>query len=130
MSDTVSDMLTILRNAVRLRKQYVELRSCRQTASIVGALKRSGFVWDFDVEERSGNKFIRVALKYSANGDPVLSGMDRVSKPGNRVFVRSDKIPLVKQGLGISLLSTNRGLLSDAEAKSQRVGGEVICKVY
>lgn len=130
MSDTVSDMLTALRNSVRLRKQYVEFRSSRMTVSIIDALKRSGFVWDFDIAERSGKNYIRVALKYSSNGEPVMSCMDRVSKPGNRVFSKVDGIPLVQQGLGVCLLSTNRGLLSDKEAKAQRVGGEVICRVY
>ncbi len=130
MSDTVSDMLTCLRNAVRLRKQYVEFRAAKHSVSIVAALKRSGFVWDFDVADRGGKSFVRVALKYSTNGDPVMRCVGRISKPGNRVFVRADRIPAVQQGLGISLLSTNRGLLSNVEAKAQGVGGELICSVY
>ncbi len=130
MSDTVSDMLTCLRNAVRLRKQYVEFRSAAISVSIIAALKRAGFIWDYDVADRLGKSYVRVALKYGSNGDPVMRSVRRVSKPGNRVFVRADRIPAVQQGLGISLLSTNRGLLSNVEARAQQVGGELICNVY
>ena len=130
MSDTVSNLLTSLRNAVRLRKQDVEFRATRHTVSIVNVLKRAGFVWDYDVENRTGIDFVRVALKYTSNGSPVMSQLDRVSKPGNRVYAHADGIPVVQQGLGISLLSTSRGLMSDTEARANRVGGEVICIVY
>lgn len=130
MSDTVSDLLTSLRNCVSLRKRFVELRVTKMGISIVAALKRSGFIWDYTIVDRDGRPYIRVALKYSPNGDPVMRCLSRVSKPGNRVFVAADKIPAVQQRLGISLLSTNRGLLSGVEAATQHVGGELICGVY
>lgn len=130
MSDTVSDLLTCLRNSVRLRKRFVELRATKHCVSIIEALKRSGFIWDYNITDRVGRPFIRVALKYTPSGDPVMQSLSRVSKPGNRVFVRADKIPAVQQRLGISFLSTNRGLLSGTEAAAQRVGGELVCSVY
>lgn len=130
MSDTVSDMLTCLRNAACLQKQYVEFRAAKHSVSIIAALKRSGMIWDYDVTERSQKMFVRVVLKYSQSGESVISSIDRVSKPGNRVFASADRIPAIRQGLGICLLSTSRGLLSDSEARAQGVGGEIICSVY
>jgi len=130
MSDTVSDLLTSLRNAVRLRKHFVELRETKVGLSILGALKRSGFIWDYSSVDRIGRPYVRVALKYTPSGDSVMRSLSRVSKPGNRVFVCADKIPAVQQRLGITLLSTNRGVISGVEARSQRVGGELICSVY
>lgn len=130
MSDTVCNMLTSIRNAARLRKQFVELPASKQSVSIIEVLKRAGFVWDFDVVMRAEFEFVRVALKYSPTGEPVLRAIESVSKPGNRVFVSAKRIPIVLQGLGIAVLSTNLGLLSDREAKGHRVGGELVCKVY
>lgn len=130
MSDTVANMLTSIRNAARLHKQYVEMPASKLTISIIEVLKRSGFVWDFDVVSREYSTIVRVALKYSPTGEPVLRAIDSVSKPGNRVFVSAKQIPSVLQGLGIAVLSTNRGLLNDREAKDQRIGGEFVCKVY
>ena len=130
MSDTVSNLLTSIRNAAHLRKQYVEIPVSKQSMSIIGVLKRSGFVWDFGVVSDDSSSVVRVALKYSPTGEPVLRTIDCVSKPGNRVFVSVKDIPTVLQGLGIAVLSTNRGLLSDREAKAQRVGGEYVCNVY
>ena len=122
-------MLTSIRNAACLNKQYVEFPASKQAVSIIGVLKRSGFVWDFDVVAREKLSFVRVALKYSPTGQPVLRSIDCVSKPGNRVFVSVKDIPTVMQGLGIAVLSTSRGVLSDREAKAQRVGGEYVCRV-
>lgn len=130
MSDTVSNLLTSIRNAARLRKQYVDIPASKQAISIIAVLKRSGFVWDFSVTSNVHLSVVRVALKYSPTGEPVLRSIDSVSKPGNRVFVSVCEIPTVLQGLGVAILSTNHGLLSDREAKVQRVGGEYICKVY
>lgn len=130
MSDTVSDLLTSLRNSVRLRKPFVEIRSTKQAVSILAALKRAGFIWDYSIADRSGRPYVRVALKYTPSGDPVMRSLSRVSKPGNRVFVSAAKIPAVQQRLGLSFLSTNCGLLSGVEAVAQRVGGELVCDVY
>ena len=129
MSDTVANMLTSIRNAASLRKQYVDLPSSKQSIAMIALLKRSGFVWDYEVVAGS-RPVVRVGLKYSTTGEPALRAIDSVSKPGNRVFVSVKQIPIVLQGLGIAVISTNRGLLSDREAKAQRVGGEYVCQVY
>ena len=129
MSDTVANMLTSIRNAACLHRQYVELPASKQSISIIAVLKRSGFVWDYNIFSRDQFNVVRVDLKYSPTGEPVLREIDSVSKPGNRVFVSAKNIPIVLQGLGIAILSTNRGLLNDREAKDQHVGGEYICKV-
>ena len=130
MSDVVSDLLTSVRNAVRLKRQYVELRSSRFTESIVDALKRAGFIWDYSIETVGIVKRMRLVLKYSVNGDAVIGNIDRVSTPGRRVYSPVNSMPVVRQGLGISLVSTSKGVLSNSEAKLQAVGGEVICSVY
>lgn len=130
MSDTVANMLTSIRNAVRLRKQYVELPPSKQSMSIISVLKRSGFVWEFGLVPRNQSNVVRVVLKYSPNGEPLLRSIDVVSTPGKRVFVSAKTIPIVLQGLGIAVISTNLGLLNDHEAKARGVGGEYVCRVY
>ena len=130
MSDTVANMLTSIRNAARLRKQYVELPASKHTVSIIAVLKRSGFVWESVVVPRDRSSVVRVVLKYSPDGEPLLRSIDVVSTPGNRVFVTAKAIPIIQQGLGIAVLSTNLGLLNDHEAKAHGVGGEYVCKVY
>ncbi len=130
MSDTVADTLTAIRNAIRLSKPFVELRSVKLRISIIDALKRSGYVWDYDFIDRGAFSFVRVALKYSESGESAIRSMVLVSKPGNRVFRKSGQIPTVVQGLGLSLLSTNRGIVTDREARQFGVGGEVICNVF
>ena len=130
MSSTISDMLTTIRNATSLGKPFVDLRTAKFTSDILGALKRSGFLWDYAPLEGSEPSKIRVTLKYAANGACVLRSIVSVSKPGNRVYCKVDKIPHVLQGLGCSLISTSRGVLNDKEAREQRLGGEVICNIY
>lgn len=130
MSDTVADTLTAIRNATRLSKPFVELRSVKLRVSIIEALKRSGYVWDYDFVERDNCSFVRVALKYSESGESAIRSVVLVSKPGNRAFCRSGQIQAVVQGLGVSLLSTNRGIITDLEARQLGVGGEVICNIF
>lgn len=129
MCDTVTNMITTIRNASKLCKQYVDLPSTKQSIAMIALLKRSGFVWGYDVT--TGDRpVVRIGLKYSAIGEPVIRSISSVSKPGNRVFVTVKQIPVVLQGLGIAVISTNRGLLTDREAKSYQVGGEYVCRVY
>ena len=130
MSDTVSDVITALRNAVRLRKQFVEVRRSSFAVRIFSAMKRTGHIWDYAEVLDSEFPRLRLALKYTPGGDSVISGIDRVSKPGCRVYSSAQSLSPVRQGLGVSLVSTNKGVLSDREARSQCVGGEVICCIY
>ena len=129
MCDTVTNMITTIRNASKLCKQYVDLPFTKHSIAMIAVLKRSGFVWGYDVT--TGDRpVVRIGLKYSAIGEPVIRSISSVSKPGNRVFVTVKQIPVVLQGLGIAVISTNRGLLTDREAKSYQVGGEYVCRVY
>lgn len=130
MSDTVSDTLTAIRNASRLGKPFVELRSVKMRVSIIDALKRAGYLWSYEFVERSGIRFISASLKYSEAGQGAISSLAMVSKPGNRVFSRCDQVRSYVQGLGVSLLSTNRGVVTDREAREFGVGGEIICNVF
>lgn len=130
MSDTVADTLTAIRNASSLGKPFVELRSVKLRVSIIDALKRSGYVWGYEFAERSGVSFVSVALKYSEAGLGAIRSISMVSKPGNRVYCKRDQIRIVVQGLGVSLMSTNRGVVTDREAREYGVGGEVICNVF
>jgi len=130
MSDTVSDVLTALRNAVRLKKQFVEVQKSGFAVRIFAAMKRTGHIWDYTDVVGAEFPRLRLALKYTPAGDSVINGIDRVSKPGCRVYSSAQTLSPVRQGLGVSLVSTNKGVLSDREARSQRVGGEVICCIY
>jgi len=129
-SSTVCDMLTAVRNGIALRKQTVDVVDSRLNRNVLDALKRAGYIWDLSQVDVDGRSRVRVVLKYGPDGSSVMRSIVSVSKPGNRVYSRVDRIPFVLQGLGISLVSTNRGVLSDSEARAQRVGGEIICKVY
>jgi small subunit ribosomal protein S8 len=130
VSDTVSDTLTAIRNASRLAKPFAELRTVKIRVSIVDALKRSGYIWDYDFVDRDGAQYLRVALKYGQDGECAIRSISSVSKPGNRKYKKCSELQMVLQGLGISLLSTNRGIITDKEARSFGVGGEVICTVF
>lgn len=130
MSDTISNVLTALRNAVRLRRLYVEVTRSNFAERIVVALKRTGHIWDYSVVDNGHKARLRLVLKYASNGDSVITGIERVSKPGCRIYLAAESLKPIRQGLGVSLVSTNKGVLSDREARLQRVGGEVICSIY
>ncbi len=129
MSDTTSALLTTLRNAVVQERAAVDVRTSKFARSILAAFQREGFIWDFADVAESAQPMLRVNLKYGPNGEHVIRAIKTVSSPGRRVYVSVDRITPVLQGIGCSFLSTNRGLLSDREAKSAGVGGEVICQV-
>ena len=130
MCCSLANSLTAIRNATRLRKQYVDLRLSKSVRLIVDTLKRSGFVWGYEIIDCNLSNVIRVSLKYSPAGDSAIRSIDCVSKPGNRVYVSARNIPTVLQGLGIAVLSTNRGILSGPESRAAQVGGEYVCVVY
>ncbi len=130
MSDPVADTLTTIRNSARMSAPFAEFASAKMRISIVAALKRSGFIWDFDIIDRDGFPRIRVALKYDEAGVSAISRIVSVSKPGSRVYRGLKQFQIVVQGLGVSLLSTSKGVLTDKEARAMCVGGEVICNVF
>jgi small subunit ribosomal protein S8 len=131
MTDPIADMLTRIRNANRVHFKSVDVRLSRINLDIAKVLKRSGFIGGFDVKKDSkGMEFLRVYLRYPDPRKTVITGIQRVSKPGRRVYVGCEKIPKVLNGYGIAILSTSKGVMTDREAREQNVGGEVICSVW
>ncbi len=130
MTDPLSDMLTRIRNGQRAQKETVLSPASRLRANVLDVLKREGFIRGFSEREvRPGIAEIEIELKYH-EGDPVIREISRVSTPGRRVYSGVKDLPRVYDGLGISILSTPRGVLSDSEARDQNVGGEVLCQVF
>jgi small subunit ribosomal protein S8 len=129
-ADPIADMLTRIRNANALRYEEVSMPSSKMKEGIAEILKNQGFINDFSVADENGKKTLTIALKYSATGERVITGLKRISKPGLRVYAESDKIPSVLKGLGIAIISTPNGLLTDRQARKQNVGGEIIAYVW
>ena len=130
MTDPIADMLTRIRNGARARHASVSFPHSKMKLSIAQVLEREGFVGGVRVEARDGHPSIAVDLRYDEDGQPMIDAIVRRSKPGRRVYVASDQIPSVRRGLGIAVLSTSRGVVSDRDARAQSVGGELICEVW
>ncbi len=130
MTDPVADMLTRVRNAISIERPFVEMPYSNLKQSIAEALKREGFIWDVSKVEGAPRASLRIDLKYGPNGERVIQRLKRVSTPGRRVYCGAEELPIVLQGLGVCLLSTNQGVLSSREAKQKRVGGEILCEVW
>ena len=129
MSDPIADMITRVRNALMARHDEVELPLSKMKASIAKVLESEGYVSGFSIKEEGPQGTLTVQLKYK-NSQPVIQGIKRVSKPSLRVYVGHDEIPKVLSGLGINILSTNKGVMSDRVAREQKVGGELLCAVW
>ena len=130
MSDTLGDMLTRIRNGQTTNKKVVDAPASRFRKNVLEVLKREGFIRNFEEKEmRPGINFFEIELKYY-NGKPVISEIKRVSKPGRRVYSSIRNLQKTYNGLGISILSTPRGVMSDNEARQANVGGEVLCTIY
>ena len=130
MTDPIADMLTRIRNAVRVERPHVELPVSKVKRGLAEVLKREGYIWDWEeVATRPANQ-IRIHLKYGQNGERVIRHIRRVSKPGRRVYSGAAKLKPVLGGLGISIISTSRGVISDREARQRKLGGEVLCEVW
>jgi small subunit ribosomal protein S8 len=132
MTDPIADMLTRIRNGIQSRHDRVELPASKLKVEIARILKAEGFISNFKVVEEEGKPqaSLRVYLKYSDDGEPVIHGIERVSRPGRRVYRGKEEIPQVLGGLGLAIVSTSRGVLSGAEAARTGVGGEVLCQVW
>ena len=128
MSDPIADMLTRIRNAQRVEKTEVVMPSSKLKVAIANVLKDEGYIEGFTVTEDAGKAQLTVGLKYYA-GRPVIERLERVSRPGLRIYKASDAIPSVMNGLGVAIVSTSKGLMTDRKARSSGVGGEVICYV-
>ena len=130
LSDPLGDMLTRIRNAQRARQTSCVAPASKLRANVLDVLRREGFIRSFQTEElRPGIAQLRIELKYN-EGEPVIKEITRVSKPGRRVYSKIKELPRVYAGLGVSILSTPRGVMSDAEARAANVGGEVLCRVF
>ena len=128
MSDPISDMLTRIRNAQLSEKATVSMPGSRVKASIAQVLKDEGYIEDFALREAEGKPVLEIGLKYYA-GRPVIEKLERVSRPGLRIYRGSDAIPRVMNGLGVAIVSTSKGVMTDRKARAQGVGGEVLCIV-
>ncbi len=129
-TDFIADFLTVIRNAVKAKKEKVTIPSSQLAAHIAEILKEEGFIENAKTFSEGNKQFIRLHLKYLAQGRPAIQGIRRVSKPGLRVYVGSDEIPKVRAGLGISIVSTSKGVMTDRRAREARVGGELLCAVW
>ena len=130
MTDPIADMLTRIRNAVAIERPFVDMPASHEKVGIAQVLHREGYIWDFEVVEGKPTNVLRVNLKYGPNGERIIQEIKRVSKPGCRVYKKSGDLPVVLQGMGISVVSTSQGILSNREAKTKGVGGEVLCTIY
>ena len=128
MSDPIADMLTRIRNGQQAQKLSVAMPSSKVKVAIARVLKDEGYIEDFSVSDKAGKAELSVALKYYA-GKPVIERIERVSRPGLRVYKGSEKLPTVMNGLGVAIVSTPKGVMTDRAARAGRVGGEVICYV-
>lgn len=132
MSDPIADMLTRIRNGVAARHDSVAMPSSKAKVAIAKVLRDEGFIRDYEVEPLAdkAQPNLRVKLSYGGRRQPVLNGIQRISKPGLRVYVRQREIPRVYGGLGIAILSTPKGVMTGTEARRQRLGGEILCYVW
>ena len=130
MTDPLGDMLTRIRNAQMRKKQFVVTPNSKLRAWVLDVLKSEGYIKSYEIEKNSsGTDIIKVSLKYF-DGEPVIKELKRVSTPGRRVYLGVDNIPTVRQGLGVAVVSTSKGIMSDSQARQSRVGGEVLCTVF
>jgi len=130
MTDPIADMLTRIRNAVRVERPHVEMPLSKVKRGLADVLKREGFIWDWSEIDAQPVKQLRIELKYGPNGERVIQKIRRISKPGCRVYSKARDLRPVLDGLGISILSTSRGVVSDREARQRNLGGEVLCEVW
>lgn len=131
MTDPIADMLTRIRNANRVRFKSVDVLLSRINLNIAKVLKKSGYIGGYDIKKDArGHQVLRIYMKYTDAKSSVIAGIQRISKPGRRVYVKSEKIPKVLNGYGVAILSTSKGILTDKEASESKVGGEILCNVW
>ncbi|MFC7061836.1 30S ribosomal protein S8 [Halobacillus shinanisalinarum] len=130
MTDPIADMLTRIRNANMVRHEKLELPASKVKKEIADILKREGFVRDYEFVEDSKQGVLRIFLKYGQNEERVITGVKRISKPGLRVYAKAEELPKVLNGLGVAVVSTSKGVLTDKEAREQAIGGEVLAYVW
>lgn len=132
MTDPIADMLTRIRNAVRVERPNVDMPISKVKRGLADVLKREGYIWDWEEEAVEGEpaRRLRIELKYGPNGERVIQRIRRISTPGRRIYSKAKDLRPVLNGLGISILSTSRGVISDREARQRNLGGEVLCEIW
>ena len=130
MTDPIADMLTRIRNANQMRYKEVEVPASKIKLEIARILKETGFIVDYKTQKNDVQDVIVLSLKYGDNKERVITGLKRISKPGSRVYVKANEVPRVLNGLGIAIISTSKGLMTDKSAREQSLGGEVIAYIW
>jgi len=130
VTDPISDMLTIIRNGSFSKKETVEVKNSRISEEILKILKKEGFITNYKLMKDNKQGMLRVYLKYAKSGTPALLGIKRISKPGLRIYRKTEDVPSVYGGLGIAVISTSRGIMTDTDAREKKVGGEVLCYAW
>jgi len=128
-SDPIADMLTRIRNAVRINKEQVNIKASNICEGIATVLKNEGYIKDFDRIDDNKQGILRIILKYDEEGRPIINEITRVSKPGRRIYSSVDKLPKVLAGMGVAIVSTSKGVMSDKSCRQNNVGGEILCTV-
>ena len=129
LSDPIADMLTRIRNAVRVNKEQVNIKASKICEGIAAVLKKEGYILDYDRIDDGNQGILRINLKYDQEGRPIINEITRESKPGCRVYYSVEKLPRVLAGLGIAIVSTSKGVMSDRNCREAKVGGEILCTV-
>jgi len=130
MTDPIADMLTRIRNAVRIERLFLDMPTSNMRRGIAQVLKDEGYIWDFEEVETVPARTLRLHLKYGPNGERLITKIDRISKPGRRIYRGYKELKPILGGLGIQILSTPRGIVSDRRARAEKIGGEVLALVY
>ena len=130
VTDSIADMLTRIRNANQMRYQEVSVPASNLKVSLAKILKEEGFIEDYKLVDGNVQGTIELTLKYGQNKERVITGLKRISKPGLRVYAKADEIPKVLNGLGIAIISTSRGVMTDKQARKEKLGGEVLCYIW
>ena len=130
MSDPLADMLTRIRNAGMVRYETVDVPMSNLKVGVAKVLREEGYIKDYQIIEDNRQGVLRIEMKYGPDAEKVISGLRRVSRPGLRKYVKADDIPKVMSGLGISILSTSKGIITDREARRLRIGGEILCEAW
>ena len=130
MTDPLADMLTRIRNAGMVKFEAVEMPLSKVKTGVAAILKKEGFINDYQVLDTDTQGVLRIEMKYDQNNERIITNLKRVSKPGRRIYVKHDQIPKVMSGLGIAIISTSKGIFTDKEARSMKIGGELLCEVW
>ncbi|MBA4348931.1 MAG: 30S ribosomal protein S8 [Thermodesulfovibrio sp.] len=130
LTDPIADMLTRIRNAIRTKAEKVDIPASKMKVDIAKVLKEEGFIKSYKIIKDKKQGILRVSLKYAGENISVISGLKRISKPGRRVYVEKEKIPSVIGGVGIAVITTSKGILTDKECRQEGIGGEVLCYIW